>query len=113
MDNPAFLWKCPPDGTTIMLNPAGCAELRMPEGPNQLADILAIMHQDDRGLFLTPYQRSLHRGEPYQAEGRVRGRDGEYHWHRAQAVPVFKNGKIVKWSGANCLSSSRTRNPPR
>ena len=62
MDNPAFLWEWPPDGTTIMLNPAGCAELRMPEGPNQLADILAIMHQDDRGLFLTPYQRPLHTG---------------------------------------------------
>jgi len=113
MSNPAFLWECPPDGTTIMLNAAGCAELRMPEGPNQLADILAIMHQDDRGLFLGPYLRSLHTGEPYQAEGRVRGRDGEYHWHRAQAVPVFKNGKIVKWSGANTLSSPRTSEPPR
>ncbi len=113
VDNPAFLWESPPDGTTIMLNPAGCAELRMPEGPIPLADILAIMHQDDRGLFLMPYQRSLHTGEPYQAEGRVRGRDGEYHWHRAQAVPVFKNGKIVKWSGANSLCSSRTSNPAR
>ena len=101
MDNPAFLWESPPDGTTIRLDPAGCAELRMPEGNNQLADILAIMHQDDRGLFLGPFLRSLHTGEPYEAEGRVRGRDGEYHWQRARAVPVFKNGKIVKWSGAN------------
>jgi PAS domain-containing protein len=101
MDNPDYLWESPPDGTTIRLSPTGRAEHRMPFRDNQLADMLAIVHQDDRGAFLDPFLRSLFTGNPYQAEGRARGPDGEYHWYRLHAVPVFKNGKIVKWSGAN------------
>jgi len=26
---------------------------------------------------------------------------GEHHTYRTRAVPVFKGGKIVKWSGTN------------
>jgi signal transduction histidine kinase len=39
-------------------------------------------------------------GENYEAEYRMRGRDGQYRWFRARAVPIRDlEGQIVKWYG--------------
>ena len=39
-------------------------------------------------------------GENYESEYRMRGKDGEYRWFRARAVPIRDHeGKIIKWYG--------------
>jgi PAS domain-containing protein len=58
-------------------------------------------HPDDKPALLEPWLKSLATGTPYEAEVRRRDRTGEYHWYGTRAVPVFKDGKIVKWSGMN------------
>jgi PAS domain S-box-containing protein len=100
MDSPALLWACKPDGTGMIHNPAWCDHYGMSleqavEGWKYTA------HHDDAPALLEPWLRSLATTEPYEAEVRRRDRTGEYHWYRTRAVPVFKDGKIVKWSGMN------------
>jgi signal transduction histidine kinase len=43
---------------------------------------------------------SVQSGGNYEAEYRLRGKDGNYRWFRARAVPIRDhNGKVVKWYG--------------
>jgi PAS domain-containing protein len=100
MDSPALLWACKPDGTGMIHNPAWCDHYGMSleqavEGWKYTA------HHDDAPALLEPWLRSLATTEPYEVEVRRRDCSGEYHWYRTRAVPVFKGGKIVKWSGTN------------
>ena len=69
-------------------------------------------HYDDAPALLEPWLRSLVTGEIYEVEVRRRDRTGEYHWYRTRAVPVFKDGKIIKWCGENQRNSfSKWENP--
>ena len=100
MDSPALLWACKPDGTGMIHNPAWCDHYGMSleqavEGWKYTA------HPDDAPALLEPWLRSLATTEPYEVEVRRRDRTAEYHWYRTRAVPVFKDGKIVKWCGTN------------
>jgi PAS domain S-box-containing protein len=100
MDSPALLWACKPDGTGMIHNPAWCDHYGMSleqaeEGWKYTA------HHDDASALLEPWLRSLATTEPYEVEVRRRDRTGEYHWYRTRAVPVFKDGKIIKWCGTN------------
>ena len=38
-------------------------------------------------------------GANYEAEYRIRSKDGDYRWFRARAVPIRGDGKILKWYG--------------
>lgn len=100
MESPALLWVCKPDGTGMIHNPAWCNHYGMSleeavEGWKYTA------HPDDVPALLGPWLKSLATAETYEVEVRRRDRTGEYHWYRTRAVPVFKDGKIIKWSGAN------------
>jgi PAS domain S-box-containing protein len=109
MDTPAMLWSSRPDGVILTLNPAWCANYSMTLDKARGKGWEAIIHQDDRGLLLDPWFRSLATGEPYDATARLRDRSGQYRWYRASGVPVLKDGKIVKWSGVNSFWSRPER----
>jgi PAS domain-containing protein len=105
MDSPALLWACKPDGSGMIHNPAWCDHYGMSleqavEGWKYTA------HRDDAPALLEPWLRSLATTEPYEVEVRRRDRSGEYHWYRTRAVPVFKDGKIIKWCGTNFMTST-------
>ena len=39
-------------------------------------------------------------GENYETEYRLRGRDGQYRWFRARAVPIRdQDGEVTRWYG--------------
>jgi PAS domain S-box-containing protein len=61
---------------------------------------MEYVHPDDQG---TSQQRWLHcveTRENYEVEYRLRGKDGEYRWFRARAVPIQNEaGEVVKWYG--------------
>jgi PAS domain S-box-containing protein len=61
-----------------------------------------VIHPDDIARVLETWTRSLHTGEPYEVEFRLRRADGEYHWHIARAMPERDaSGRLVKWFGSN------------
>jgi PAS domain-containing protein len=62
-------------------------------------------HPDDVPKLLDPWRKSLATGETYDVEVRRRDRTGEYNWYRTRAVPVIKDGRIIKWCGENMRNS--------
>src|SRR5258708_31514437 len=46
------------------------------------------------------WMRCVQSGENYECEYRLRGRDGQYRWFRARAVPLRDlAGKVLRWYG--------------
>jgi PAS domain S-box-containing protein len=108
MDSPALLWACKPDGTGMIHNPAWCDNYGL--SPEQAVEGWKYTaHHDDAPALLETWHMSLATTEPYEAEVRRRDRSGEQHWYRTRAVPVFKDGKIFKWSGMDTQFHPRLR----
>jgi PAS domain S-box-containing protein len=58
------------------------------------------LHPEDKEPAIEEWARSVESGANYEAEYRLRSRDGTYRWFRARAVPIQDDqGKIVKWYG--------------
>jgi len=58
------------------------------------------LHPDDQERSRQRWLDCVQSGENYEAEYRLRGKDGNYRWFRARAVPIQDHiGKIVKWYG--------------
>ncbi len=58
------------------------------------------LHPDDRDRSQQRWLKSVESGENYEVEYRLRGKNGDYRWFRARAVPIKNdNGKVVKWYG--------------
>jgi PAS domain S-box-containing protein len=48
----------------------------------------------------THWARCIEAGVTYEAEYRIRGRDGAYRWFRARALPIRNaQGEVVRWYG--------------
>lgn len=60
---------------------------------------LAI-HPDDRPRATQAWAAAWERREPYEANYRLRFRDGQYHWVSSRAVPLFNVDQTVReWIG--------------
>ncbi|HXP39377.1 MAG TPA: PAS domain-containing protein, partial [Candidatus Acidoferrales bacterium] len=60
---------------------------------------LDYVHPDDKNQAMADWMRCVESGADYEAEYRLRSRDGTYRWFRARAVPIRDDGKIAKWYG--------------
>jgi PAS domain S-box-containing protein len=62
---------------------------------------LNYLHEEDSERSLARWMESVRSGENYEAEYRLRGRDGNYRWFRARAVPIHdQDGQILRWYGS-------------
>jgi PAS domain S-box-containing protein len=62
----------------------------------------SVQHPDDLDRVTKIWVNSLMTGAPYQAEYRIKGRDGMFRWFLARALPMHDEcGKIIKWIGTN------------
>jgi PAS domain S-box-containing protein len=95
--NPQVTWTALPDGRLNRV--AG----RWQEwtGVTGLGDSWSRgIHPDDRRAIGEAWSRSVAAGEPYDAEHRVRHRDGSYRWARSRAFPRRDpKGRIRLWYG--------------
>ena len=58
------------------------------------------VHPEDRQSALTHWQRCVQSGDNYEAEYRLRSKDGHYRWFRARAVPIRDVlDNIIRWYG--------------
>ncbi len=59
------------------------------------------VHPDDQESSQQRWLHCVQTRENYEVEYRLRGKDGEYRWFRARAVPIQNDaGEVVKWYGA-------------
>lgn len=60
-----------------------------------------LIHPDDMNDVVATWKHSLATGKPYQAEARLKNKQGEYLWHLVQGIATInQENKIVKWIGA-------------
>jgi len=58
------------------------------------------VHPDDRDPAMGHWMHCVESGALYEAEYRMRSRDGSYRWFRARALPIRdEEGRILKWYG--------------
>ena len=60
---------------------------------------LDYVHPEDKKRAMDDWLRCVESGANYEAEYRIRSKDGSYRWFRARALPILDDGKIVKWYG--------------
>jgi len=59
------------------------------------------IHPDDYSATMAHWRYSLESGEPYEAEFRLRSKEGIYHWHLARGLPLRDSaGAVVRWFGS-------------
>jgi len=61
---------------------------------------LEFVHSEDRERSMGQWMHCVRSGDSYESEYRIRGKDGQYRWFRARAVPIRDlEGQIIKWYG--------------
>ena len=62
---------------------------------------MEFVHPHDREQIKSQWAQCVRSGENYEAEYRIRGKGGEYHWFRARAIPIRgQDSEVVKWYGS-------------
>ncbi len=68
--------------------------------PGNLEARVDLVHPEDRARVAAHWTNALRGGTPYECEYRLRGRDGQYRWVLARAVPVRDaEGRVARWFG--------------
>ncbi len=71
-----------------------------PPGSGNGSDWLDYLHPQDKEDAITKWARSVEMATNFEAEFRMRSKEGNYRWFRSRAVPIRNdNGEIVKWYG--------------
>jgi PAS domain S-box-containing protein len=69
-----------------------------------------VVHSDELDQTHSQLRASIAEGEPFQAEVRLRRRDGEYRWASMHRVPLRdSSGKVVRWYGVAVDIEDRKR----
>src|SRR5436190_2502660 len=60
---------------------------------------LEAIHPAERESVRSRWQAAIRSGRGYEAEFRLRRRDGMYRWFQSRAVPIRHDDRIVEWVG--------------
>ncbi len=97
---PPIVWTAAPDGAVRYFNRRwGELTGQTPEQADGWGWMAAI-HPDDSRAREEPWRQALASGGIYEAECRIRTREGTYRWHLCRGVPELgKRGRILGWLG--------------
>lgn len=99
---PQMVWTCLPDGRCDYLNQRWIDYTGVPEEEHLGFGWLDAVHAEDRASVHEAWLAAVRSGGAMDAPYRVRGRNGEYRWFRALAVPLRDpQGTPVKWFGTS------------
>ncbi|AUS99305.1 hypothetical protein CLI64_02230 [Nostoc sp. CENA543] len=60
-----------------------------------------VIHPEDLPFVLQQWASAVEQGNLLEIESRLKGKDGDYHWHITRAVPVLDGkGVIQRWFGS-------------
>ncbi|HZX80613.1 MAG TPA: PAS domain-containing protein [Lysobacter sp.] len=96
---PQMVWSTGADGAPDYFNQRWFEYTGMAATPRP-GEVWTLLHPDDRDAVVARWRDCLRDGEPFEAEYRLRDRDGEYHWVLARALPLRNDaGEPVRWIG--------------
>jgi PAS domain S-box-containing protein len=99
---PNHVWTAQPDGLLDWFNAQVYAYSGAAVGELDGAGWAAIVHPEDLDAAAARWAHSLATESPYEAEFRLRRRDGAYRWHIARAMPIRGiAGAVARWVGTN------------
>lgn len=99
---PQKVWVAARDGEFEYFNNMFSDYTRLPSDQLKGSGWTNVIHPDDVETYLEAWNQSLSTGDMFEIEHRVRKHTGEYRWHLARALPVYKpNGEIAMWVGTN------------
>jgi PAS domain S-box-containing protein len=97
---PALLWSALPDGRMTYVSDRWYEYTGVPRNDN--IDWIALLHPDDLEPTRRAWQEAVVGQHEFEAELRMRGRDGSYRWFLARAVPLRdEDGEATCWFGAS------------
>lgn len=99
---PQLVWTCKPDGRTDFLNQQWFDYTGENRSEMKDPDHMAPVYPDDVPAARQAWDEAVLARTSYNAEYRIRGRDGQYRWHLARAFPVIDGtGNILQWVGTS------------
>jgi PAS domain S-box-containing protein len=103
---PVYTWSASPDGRSTFVSSSTLSYVGLPANEPRLFHNLdnagwrRIVHPDDYDKIIERRRHALKAGVPYDAEYRLRRRDGMYRWVKSFGVaPRDDKGQIVGWYG--------------
>ena len=104
------VWRCDAAGNNIWVS-ENWQQLTGWEGETAAGrGWLNFVHPDERPHVEQIWQESLRAGREFQAEVRMRTRDGDWRYFEARGVPVRNpDGTVREWIGANVDITARKR----
>jgi PAS domain S-box-containing protein len=99
---PALVWSARTDGTAEFFNQHYLDYIGLTSEQAQGWGWTAAVHPEDGNRLAAAWQAIMASGEVGEAEGRLRGCDGQYRWFLFRANPLRdESGSVVKWFGVN------------
>jgi PAS domain S-box-containing protein len=95
-----LVWSARPNGRTDYCNRRFLDYLGRTAEQMEGWSWIEALHPDDVGPARQAWNEAQRQGTEYEAEFRLRRRDGRYCWHRSRARPVQdEHGRVVRWFG--------------
>jgi PAS domain S-box-containing protein len=107
---PAIVWSASPDGARDFVNQRWQEYTGLPTEAGLGWGWTANVHPASVDRYMSEWRDALARGQPMEAEARVRRADGEYRWWLIRVVPrKDEHGNILKWFGTAIDIEDRKR----
>lgn len=107
---PHMTWVTRPDHTVEYANRMQAAYTGLSVDELNAVGWPSLVHPDDRDRLWAEVAGPLARGEPHEAEYRLRWHDGSYRWVVTRAVPVTDPaGRVERWVGTTTDIDARRR----
>lgn len=98
--SPQIVWSAQPNGVPDYYN-SRWYEYSGADPKTAPRDWAPFVHEEDVEAVAASWAQSLKTGDAYEIEMRLRGRDGEYRWFVARALPLRSNsGAVTRWFGS-------------
>ncbi len=98
---PQQVWTACPDGTLDYVNKRVADNFGVTTEKVLGEGWITFIHPEDLDQCIKKWKNSLLTGELYEVEFRLHIEGEGYRWHLARAVPLIRDGQVVKWYGTN------------
>jgi PAS domain S-box-containing protein len=107
---PQCIWTAGPDGQTDYVNQHWCEYSGLDAAQSLGAGWAEVLHPDDAAGCFAAWTRAVASGGVFEAEYRMRRRDGAYRWFLGRGLPVRdRAGRVIKWLGTATDIDDRKR----